>query len=93
MLVATVTQLEADIEVLSGIPYLKASEKLAPLLRVLREHFSIPKEVYEAVDRIREARNSFIHQGRLRVDPGCTKADVPGIVVTFLQRCRHPDHT
>lgn len=92
LLVSTLAHLEADIERLAGVPGLKRSDKLLPRLRILRDHFRIPAEVFNAVDRIRDARNQFIHEGKLPVDAGCTKADVPRIIVTFLHRCRHPDY-
>jgi hypothetical protein len=91
MLVSTVAQLEADIERLEGIPGLRAANGLLARLRILREHHQIPGDVFDAVDRIRDARNRFVHQGELPVDPGCTKAEVPRIIVRFLQRCHHPD--
>jgi hypothetical protein len=93
MLVSTVAQLEFDILALRGVPGLQAANTLATRLRILRDHYQVQVEVYDAVDRIRDARNHFVHHGDLRVDAGCTKAEVPGIMVTFLQRCRHPDYT
>ncbi len=92
-LVSTVAQLEKDIETLRNVPDLRDSTMLAGKLRALRAHFRIGGEIYDSVDRIRDARNQFVHEGRLDVNPGCTKAEIPGIIVTFLQRCQHPEHT
>jgi hypothetical protein len=92
MLVSVVTQLEADLERLRHVPGLARTDRLATRLRLLRDHFQISADVFDPLDRLREARNQFVHTGDLRVDAGCTKADMPGIVVRFLQRCSHPDY-
>ena len=92
MLVSTVSQLEADIEKLSGIPGLHQTDKLAPRLRILRDHYGIANTTYDAVDRIRDARNDFVHNRSIKVEAGCTKGQMAGIIVTFLQLCRHPDY-
>ncbi len=91
-LVSMVAKLETDIETLSGIPNLKRSDKLGPRLIVLRDHFQINQVIFDAVDQIREARNSFVHDGFLNLRPGCTRAEMPGKIVTFLQQCGHPDY-
>src|SRR5262249_43660864 len=93
MLVSTVAQLELDIERLAGIPGPQGAHRLATRLRIPRDHFQISTEAFDPVDRIREARNRFVHEGTLQVDAGCTKVEVPGIIVTFLQRCRYPDYS
>lgn len=90
MLVSVVAQLEHDIDELSGVPGLHHSNKLANRLRVLKDHFHIDSDAYDGVDRIREARNLFVHDGDLNVSTGCTRSEMPGIIVTFLQRCKHP---
>lgn len=91
-LVSFVAQLESDIDKFSGVPSLKATDKLKPRLRALKSHFSVPDDLFNAVDRIRDARNLFIHDGQLTVDTGCSRAEMPGKIVSFLQRCQHPDY-
>ncbi len=93
ILVRTIAQLEYDIEMLTDIPGLHKADKLSPRLRILRDHFQISADVYDAVDRIRDARNQFIHDGSTDVNAGRTMAEVPGVMVTFLQRCRHPAYS
>jgi hypothetical protein len=91
-LVSAVAQLEADLEHIRGVPDLHRTGLLSSRLRLLRDHFQVSGRVYGAVDQIRVARNRFVHEQEVRVDAGCTKAEVPGIMVTFLQHCRHPDY-
>ena len=91
-LVSMVAKLENDIESLSGVPLLRSTDKLKPRLRVLKNHFAVSNELFEAIDRIREARNAFVHDGNVSVNAGCTKAELPGKIVSFLQCCRHPDY-
>ena len=92
MLVSAIAQLEHDIEQLTDVPGLGKANKLAIKLRILRNHFHISAEAFEALDRLREARNDFVHSGRFNLDAGCTKSEIPGIMVTFLQRCSHPGY-
>ena len=92
MLVAIVSQLEDDIDALSGIPFLHKTWKLEPRLMILRKHFSISSAEWAGVDRIRIARNRFVHDGEISVNPNCTRAQVPGIVVSFLHSCQHPSY-
>ena len=65
MLVSAVAQLKADLDHLRGVPGLQAAGQLATRLRLLREHFQVPADVYDAVDRIRNARNPFVHDGEI----------------------------
>jgi hypothetical protein len=41
----------------------------------------------------RYARNRFVHDGETTADAGCIKGQLPGIITTFLQACRHPDYS
>lgn len=91
MLVAIISQLEDDITELRGIPNLQGNS-LAGQLRALRDHFQISHQNFDGVDRLRSARNDFVHNGIIRVNPGCTKVQIPGIVVQFLQQCQHPNY-
>lgn len=92
MLVRVIAQLEFDIDIIDNVPGLKQTDKLAPRHRILRNHFQIGREVFEAVDQIRDARNQFVHDGVTTVNPGCTKAEMPGHIITFLQRCNQPSY-
>jgi hypothetical protein len=91
-LVSMVAQLEYDIEKLQDIPLLKQTDKLKPRLGVLKAHFSIKDDVFWPVDLIRDARNSFVHDGQTNVNAGCSKAEMPGKIVAFLQSCKHPEY-
>src|SRR5690348_9565317 len=88
MLVSMIAKFEDDIDSLTDIPHLKASDKLSPRLKILRDHFSITTDLYDTVDRIREARNSFVHEGQMQVDTGCTKVEIAGRIVDFLRKCK-----
>jgi hypothetical protein len=91
MLVSVVARLEFDVEFLHDVPGLHQTARFQPRLRILRDHFGITRSVYEAVDRIRDARNQFVHNATIRVNPGCTRAELPGVITTFLRHCDHPD--
>ena len=92
MLVTVIAQLESDIEQLRDIPLLHRTDMLAPRLIILRNHFQIESDVYSAVDGIRQARNLFVHEGQTQLNAGYAMAEVPGRIVTFLQRCQHPNY-
>jgi hypothetical protein len=91
MLVSVVAQLESDIRLIAGVPGLGSAGSLSAKLRLLRDHFQISDVSYSAVDQVRDARNRFVHQGEFSVNPGCTKAELPGVLVSFLRKCQHPN--
>lgn len=91
-LVASIAQFEAEIDAITGVPDLGRAGKLQTKMKLLRDHFGIPEGLYDRMDMIRIARNRVVHQGEKSVDAGCTMMEVPGIMVTYLQACRHPDY-
>jgi hypothetical protein len=92
MLVSAIAQLEYDIDKLRDVPGLHRTNKLSVRLQLLRVHYQIDGKMFDAIDRLRDARNRFVHEGESNLDAGCTKAEIPGIIVTFLQRCQHPEY-
>ncbi len=87
-----VAQLEDDIERLRDVPCLRQTDKLSRRLLILRDHFQISVDSFDAVDRIRDARNRFVHDGVVGADVGCTSKELPGVIVDFLNSCNHPDY-
>jgi hypothetical protein len=92
MLVAVIAQLEHDVTRIQNVPGLQRAPGLAYRLRILRDHFQVGMDSFDAVDRIRDARNVFVHDGMISANAGCTKVEMPGHIVTFLQQCKHPDY-
>ncbi|HEY3284962.1 MAG TPA: hypothetical protein VGN26_22035 [Armatimonadota bacterium] len=92
LLVCVVAQLEHDLDLLDGVPGLRGAGSLSARLRLLRDHFQISHRKFSQLDKIRDARNSFVHSGAERVSLGLTRAEVPGCVVEFLQCCEHPSY-
>jgi len=92
MLVAVVAQLEDDIATIQGVPGLRNAGGLATKIRLLRFQFRVNDQVSDLVDRIKDARNLFVHDGMVTADAGCTRVEMAGHMVRFLQRCGHPDY-
>lgn len=92
LLVSAVAQFELDLGQIRGVPGNQSTWRLSARLKLLRDHFRVPPAAFDAVDQIRLARNQFVHDGSTNVEAGCTKRLVPGILVTFLHHCQHPQY-